>query len=284
MICYPLGVGSTLTRVFEAGDANAPAILLVHGLSSRADRWVRNIDALASAGFRVIAADLPGHGFATKDPRQDHSIVGYGKFVLGLLDALSIERATVVGTSLGGQVVADAALRQPERAERLMLIGSTGFVPSTPERAQGFRDWIMHLTPESHRPRLERVFSDKSLATEDMVREDVRINTSPGAAACFDKFLTYMAGPMNADMVGHRLHQIEDRVPLLLFWGSEDSSVNVTVGKDARRSLTKSQLIVAPGLNHTPYYEQPSLFNEVLLKFIAGDLVALNGNPSLLLS
>jgi len=276
MICYPLAVGPTVTRVFEAGAPDAPAILLMHGLSSRADRWVRNIDALAAAGYHVFAADLPGHGFATKDPAFDHTIGGYAGFVLGLLDALKIARATIVGTSLGGQIVAAAVLREPERAERLMVIGSTGFAPTPPERAQGFRDWIMHLTPESHRPKLERVFTDTSLATDDMVREDVRINTSPGASACFDRFLRYMADGINADLVGERLRSIEDRVPLLMFWGEDDTSVSVSIGRAARASLPKARLVVVKGLNHTPYYENPPLFNEVLLRYIGGRLEGLS--------
>lgn len=283
MICYPLAVGPTLTRVFEAGDAASPAILLVHGLSSRADRWVRNIDALAAAGYRVVAADLPGHGFATKDPAQNHTIGGYGDFVLGLLDALKIDRATIVGTSLGGHVVAAAVLKQPRRAERMMMIGSTGFAPSTPQRVQSFRNWIMNLTPESHKPMLQRVFTDISLASDDMVREDVLINTSPGASACFDRFLTYMADGFNQDLVLDRLPAIADQVPLLLFWGVDDTSVPIAVGRAAHARLPKSRMICVEHLNHTPYYENPPLFNEVLLRFIAGRLDGIQA-PGLTLS
>jgi 2-hydroxy-6-oxonona-2,4-dienedioate hydrolase len=272
MISYPLAVGPVLTRVLEAGPVDAPAIVLLHGLSSRADRWRRNIDTLAAAGYRVVAADLPGHGFASKNPEHDHSIGGYAGFLLGLLDALKIERATLVGTSLGGHVVAAAALKQPQRVERMMLIGSTGFAPSTPERVQAVRDWLMNLTPRSHRPRLERVINDPSLVTDDMVREDVLINTSPGASACFDRFLTYMAGPFNADLVGERLTEIEDKVPLLLFWGVDDSSVPVAVGRAARVQLPKARLVCVEGLNHTPYYEDPEIFNSVLLGFMCDGL------------
>jgi pimeloyl-ACP methyl ester carboxylesterase len=272
MISYPCSVGPTITRVLEAGAPDAPAIVLVHGLSSRADRFVRNIDTLAASGYRVVAADLPGHGFATKDPQYDHTIPGYADFVLGLLDKLGIARATIVGTSLGGHVVASAVLKQPQRAERFMMIGSTGFAPSVPERVQGMRDWLRNLTPESHRPKLQNVFCDKSLATDDMVREDVKINTSPGAWACFDKFLTYMADGFNRDLVLEPLAAIDGRIPLLLFWGVEDSSVPVERGRAARERLTKARLVCVENLNHTPYYENPPLFNDVLLRFIEGKL------------
>jgi pimeloyl-ACP methyl ester carboxylesterase len=276
MISFPLAAGNTVTRVFEAGSPGAPPIVLVHGLSSRADRWIRNIDPLAAAGFHVFAADLPGHGFATKDPAYDHTIGGYADFVLRLLDALQLERITLVGTSLGGHVVAAAALRAPQRVERMMMIGSTGFAPTTPERAQSFRDWIMNLTPESHRPRLERVFTDRSLATDIMVSEDVKINTSPGAAACFDRFLAYMASDFNNDLVLDRLPAIAERIPLLLFWGVDDSSVPVAVGRAAREKLPRARLVCVDHVNHTPYYENPPLFNDILLRFMRGSLESLN--------
>jgi 2-hydroxy-6-oxonona-2,4-dienedioate hydrolase len=272
MIHYPLAAGKTLTRVLEAGRIDAPAIVLLHGLSSRADRWMRNIDALAAEGYRVIAADLPGHGFATKDPAYDHTIGGYADFVLALFDALRLDKATLVGTSLGGHIVAAAALKQPQRIERLMMIGSTGFAQSTPQRAQGFGDWILNLTPPLHRPKLERVFSQTSLVTDDMVREDVLINTSPGAAECFRRFIGYMGGEMNNDLVLERLRTIEDRVPLLLFWGVDDTSVSVDIGRAAREKLPRSRLVTVTGLNHTPYYENPSLFNRVLLAYMHGVL------------
>jgi 2-hydroxy-6-oxonona-2,4-dienedioate hydrolase len=76
MIMYPLAVGDIVNRVFEAG-AGGKTMLLLHGLTSRADRWTGCIEALAAAGYHVFAPDLPGHGFATKAGELDHSIGGY---------------------------------------------------------------------------------------------------------------------------------------------------------------------------------------------------------------
>lgn len=278
MISYPCSAGTILTRVLEAGDREAPAVVLLHGLSSRADRWVRNIDALAQAGYRVIAPDLPGHGFADKNPDDDHSVPGYADFLLALLDSLEVSRAALVGTSFGGHVVATAALKQPDRFDHLMLIGSTGFTRSTLERVQSFRDWIMNLTPASHRPRLEKVFSVPGLVTDEMVAEDVLINTSPGAAACFDRVLSYMATEFNQHLIDESLQGLPERMRLFLFWGEEDTSVPVHIGQAAHQSLPRSRFACAKGLNHTPYYEDPQLFNTTLLKFLKDDLGTLHNS------
>ncbi len=282
MIVYPIQAGTTVTRVFESGDAGAPKLLLLHGLSSRADRWIRNIDALAEAGYHVFAPDLPGHGFAQKSTDFDHTIGGYADFTLSFLDAIGADRAHCVGTSLGGQIVAKAVLKQPERAMSLMVIGSTGFARTTRERALGFRNWIMNLTPESHRPKLQNVFTDSSLATDDMVREDVMINTSPGASACFDKFLDYMEERINDDLVLDGLKALDGKFPLLLFWGIDDTSVSVEIGEKARDELQSARLVKVENLNHTPYYEDPALFNDTLLRFLSGNLDSIS-HPGLTL-
>ena len=72
MITYPLALGDQYTRVVEHGTG-PETIVLIHGLGARADRWRRNIGPLADAGYRCVALDLPGHGFASKDGEFDFS-------------------------------------------------------------------------------------------------------------------------------------------------------------------------------------------------------------------
>ena len=131
MISYPLRVGSIDTRVIEAraSDISGERIVLVHGTGGRADRWLRNVDALAAAGHHVYAFDLPGHGFASKGAGLDCSVPGYRRFLGDFLDAMKIANATIVGTSLGGHVVASYACEHPERVRAVVLSGSMGLVP-----------------------------------------------------------------------------------------------------------------------------------------------------------
>jgi 2-hydroxy-6-oxonona-2,4-dienedioate hydrolase len=128
MISYPLRIATVDTRVIEAGAAGEP-IVLVHGTGGRADRWLRNVDALAAAGHHVYAFDLPGHGFASKGASLDCSVPGYRRFLADFLDAMKIDKAAIVGTSLGGHVVASYACEHPDRVRALVLSGSMGLVP-----------------------------------------------------------------------------------------------------------------------------------------------------------
>jgi 2-hydroxy-6-oxonona-2,4-dienedioate hydrolase len=131
MMMYLMAVGRMLTRVLEAGDVGAPPIVLVHGPTSRADRWQRNIEALAADGYRVFAPDLPGHGFASKGSDTDQSVPAYRDFIIDFLDTINADQAVLVGTSLGGHVVGSVACRQPQRIKALVMIGSLGLQPGT---------------------------------------------------------------------------------------------------------------------------------------------------------
>ncbi len=131
MIAYPMQVAGVLTRVLEAGKSG-PVVVLVHGTCGRADRWSRNLDALATAGYHAYAFDLPGHGFAAKGPGVDCSVPGYRKFLSLFLEKISEEKKEktfLVGTSLGGHVVASYAVENPARVAAVALVGSMALLP-----------------------------------------------------------------------------------------------------------------------------------------------------------
>src|SRR3954464_2727381 len=108
-----------------AGDG--PPLLLLHGIGNSAQTWAGVIEKLA-AQYTVLAPDLLGHGSSDK-PRGDYSIAGYANGMRDLLSVLDIERATVVGHSLGGGIALQFAYQFPERCQRLVLVGSGGLGP-----------------------------------------------------------------------------------------------------------------------------------------------------------
>jgi 2-hydroxy-6-oxonona-2,4-dienedioate hydrolase len=266
-----MAAGSVVTRVFAAGEAGPPVILL-HGLTSRADRFRGTAEALAAKNYRVVIPDLPGHGFATKDPSHDHSIAGYRDFVIGVMDGLGLERASLVGTSLGGHVAGAVACKMPERVTSLTMIGSLGLSPLARERMLAIKSGIADMSLAAMRNRLLRVFKDPKFVTDELVREDVAINTSPGATACLNAFTDYMVERFNDDLVLDGLATLAGRLSVLLLWGEEDASVPVEIARAARASLPRAKLAIIGGVNHTPYIERPDLFEPIILDFLAGRL------------
>lgn len=266
MIQYPLAAGTVFTRMLEAGSGDR-AIVFVHGTGGRADRWARNLDALAARGFHAYAFDLPGHGFASKGEGIACSVPAYRDVLGHVLDAIGARRATLVGTSLGGHVVASYAVREPQRVDALVLVGSMGLVPIGDEARGRIQAGANNQTREGVASKLQRVIHDPSLVTPQMQEEEWRINNSPGAKASFAALGRYIADDLDAEVVGERLAACD--FPVLLAWGEQDKTVPADVGRKVRALVPHSKLALVADAAHTAYYEKPDAFNAVLAGFLA---------------
>jgi pimeloyl-ACP methyl ester carboxylesterase len=108
--------------------ADAPAVVFVHGWACSAYSFRHNLGAAAEAGFRVVAVELKGHGGSDKPlDVAGYSMTAMGRHLLDAMDALGIDRAVLVGHSMGGAVVVRAALEAPERVHGLVLLAPVGF-------------------------------------------------------------------------------------------------------------------------------------------------------------
>lgn len=264
-IQYPIDVGGVTTRVLEAGEG--PAVLFIHGLSTRADRWRAALGEFAQQGFRAIAFDLPGHGLADKGPGFDYSSPALASYTLQLLDALGIERAHFIGTSLGGHIAALAALQAPERCMSLYLVASLGLAPLAPAAAEGIRTSVRNTSVEGVRAKLQNVFIDRRLATESLIAEESRINSSAGAVEALTALGDYIVRSLNDELVLDAVRGLALRKPVGLLWGEEDRMVPLSVGQDAARALGQAPLPVMPGVGHAPYVEQPAEFTRRWARF-----------------
>lgn len=259
MIQYPLTIQGTRTRVLDAGQTG-PVVLFIHGLSTRADRWRGALEALAAQGCRAIAFDLPGHGLADKPEDFDYSSGGLAGYTLGVMDALGIERAHLVGTSLGGHVASLVALRAPERCDSLYLVAPLGLAPVSREAGDGIRRSVRDVSIEGVRAKLRNVFIDSSLATEALITEESRINGSAGGVQALSALADYLVERLNDELVTDELAPLAERLPVGLLWGEHDRMVPLAVGEAAARALGMAELPVMAGVGHAPYVERPAEF------------------------
>ena len=271
MFSYPMQVNGTLTRILQAGVSGEP-VVLVHGTATRADRWVRNLEPLAEAGFRAYAIDLPGHGFAEKNGTFNHSVSGYAKFLSNFVDSLGAAKVTLVGTSLGGHVAAACATSHPDKMSGLVLVGSMGLVPIGEEMRLRIQGGATNQTRDFIAQKLRRVMVDPALVTESFIEEEFRFNNSPGAAEALQKLGNYIAADLDHDVIGEELNQLPPDIPILLIWGDQDKTVPLTTGLTAHEFIPRSKLAVLKGVAHTSYYEDPMNFNQVLIDFMQARL------------
>lgn len=258
IIQYPLAVDGITTRVLEAGDG--PAVLFIHGLSTRADRWRAVLDEFETLGFRAIAFDLPGHGLADKGADFDYTSPAMATYALGLLDALGIDSAHMVGTSLGGHIAALAALQVPARCTSLYLVASLGLAPLQSEAAQAIRTGVRNTSIDGVRAKLQNVFINRALATEALIVEESRINSSSGAVEALSALGDYIVDSLNGALVLEAVRDLGRSLPVGLLWGEEDRMVSLSVGHAAAEALGTGPLPVMAGVGHAPYVEQPEEF------------------------
>jgi len=122
--------------VLEAGPVGGPPVLLLHGWAVSAYLWRHTIPALAGAGYRVYAPDLPGHGLSdVPAARGDYALPAMTERVALLLDALDVERGPIVAQSMGGRIALQVALLHPHRVSQLALFGPVGFGDVSQRRA-----------------------------------------------------------------------------------------------------------------------------------------------------
>lgn len=265
-IQYPVAVGDHVTRVLQNGSGGQHVIFL-HGVAARADRWRGSVEAFGEAGFNATAVDFPGHGLASKGAGT-YTVPAFSEFVLQLMDSEGIERAALVGTSLGGQVASRVALGNPSRVAALVLVGSLGLVPLTPERQTAIGRRILDTSMNGIRGKLLNALASGSLVNEEIVLEDFRINNSPGARDVIDELCGYFEDGIQNDSVGNELKESRGQTPTLLIWGSEDNTVRVEEAQEWADEAPWARFVVLHGAGHTPYNEQPLAFNAECMDFV----------------
>ncbi len=255
----------------EAGDRNAPAMVLIHGFSSSTLVWSKVFLALANAGYRVIAPDMLGHGYSAKPRNGEYTIEGQAKLLMGLLDALKIPRAIIVGSSYGGAVAATCGLDYADRVEKLILVGAVNNnrpLAFTLMRLFGspvFGDVVSPLLIGSRRllrRRMKQVY-DKHAWVLDERRVDAR--HLPLRAAGTHRAIIRTVRSWDAERISRDAHLINQ--PTLLLWGENDREIPLADGERLHSEIPGSRFVVYSNCGHLPHEEYPEEFVDVVIDF-----------------
>lgn len=196
--------------VQEFGDATAPPLLLVHGTGAWSGTWVSNVQAMAQAGYRVIAVDLPPFGFSSRPGNRDYSRPAQAQRILALIDAFTFGPVTLLGHSYGGGPAAEAAMRGPDRVRHLILLDAAigladGAVPRIVD--EGWAAWLLDLRPL--RTALLATVGTQPLISEFWLRQFVarKEAVTPERTAIYQKpfVLRGFTESMGAGLINSRL-------------------------------------------------------------------------------
>lgn len=262
-------------RFFRAGEG--PALLLVHGMAGSAATWKSVMPRLAR-DYTVIAPDLLGHG-KSATPRTDYSL---GAFAAGLRDLLvtqGIERATVVGHSLGGGIAMQMAYQHPERVERLVLVGSGGLgsevSPVLRLLTLPGAEYLMPLIFTSYSRDIGNKISMllhrgglRAPAAEETWRAYVSL-TEGGSRQAFVKTLRSVIDLSGQSVSAHDRLYLATHMPTLIMWGERDQIIPVDHAYSAHEAMPGSRLEIFPESGHFLHTEEPDRFIRVLRDFLA---------------
>ena len=263
-------------RYVRAGSG--PVVVLIHGILGSRRSWARLV-SLLERDFTVIAPDLFGEGDSARSGR-DYTLGGHAGRLRDLLDALGIERVTLVGHSLGGGVAMQFAWLFPERCERLVLISSGGLgrelalilrAPTLPGAG-----WVLPLisTPWLRwgGERLARQLGRFGMRSSADLEELWRGYVSLGDAEVRRAFLTTIRTV--ADLGGQSISALERlpalaHLPTLLVWGARDRLIPVAHGVAGHQAIPGSRLEVFERAGHAPHLRDPRRFAGLLREFVA---------------
>jgi len=245
----------------EAGTGSP--VILLHGLADDIGVWESEIPALA-AKHRVIAIDQIGFGKSDK-PLLSYRVATFVDFLDGVLNELKIDRASLVGNSLGGWVAADFALKHPERVERLVLCDAAGYAalmktmnPRTLSALRvASRDDIQYLGPLAFHNK--RFYEDVDPAFKQRI--------AAGDGYTVNQFLESVI--RGEDVLDGRLGTIHK--PTLIIWGRDDKLIPLRFGEQFHKEIAGSRLEVIDNCGHMPHVECADKLNHALLKFFGDE-------------
>jgi pimeloyl-ACP methyl ester carboxylesterase len=254
-------------------------VMLLHGLGGTKSSFFDTAAALSRGGYRVHAIDFPGFGGSSKPATGPYSARWFAETVIGVMNELGIERAHVVGNSMGGRVAIEVGLRWPHRVHGLALL-----CPAVAFIKRDFHPVVRLARPElgmlPHRFARRMVagqfwsmFGDPDAVDPAMadiaVDEFQRIYSSAGARFAFLSSARniYLDKPFGRGGFYPRLADLD--APALFVWGTHDPLIPAAFKRHVGRWLPSAHQVVIDGCGHVPQVERPEETSGMLLRFLA---------------
>jgi 2-hydroxy-6-oxonona-2,4-dienedioate hydrolase len=244
----------------EAGSG--PTVILLHGLGGSWQSWHFNIGALAEK-YHVVVPDQIGFGKSDK-PFVNYRIRTYVDFLDQFCKQLKIERATLVGNSMGGWIAAMFTASFPDRVDKLVLLDAAGYAPP---KDLDMRT-LFNLNPSTRagmKLLVSKVFYNKAFQTDALIDQSIAARLAAGDGYTINSITESII--RGEDFLDDIVKTIKR--PTLIIWGRQDGLVLLTEGERFNKDIAGSKLIVIEECGHVPNIEKPGEFNAAVLKFLA---------------
>jgi 2-hydroxy-6-oxonona-2,4-dienedioate hydrolase len=235
-------------------------LILLHGLGASAERWLPIAPTL-SKYFRVIVPDIIGFGYSDK-PTVEYTMDFFIEFFEEFIDNVHIHRPIIIGSSFGGYLATEYAIRFNSRVEKLVLAAPAGMMRSSTNVLDQYIMAALYPTYENALRAFMDMAYDPSIVTEDTVRDFINRMRLPNAKYAF---MSTLLGIRDSPRLLGRLSKI--LAPTLLIWGDNDNMIPLQYSKEYNE-IPGSNLVILKDCGHTPFIERPITFSQTILKFL----------------
>ena len=259
------------TEDAAAARANGRTVVLLHGGNFFAEYWKGTIEVLRNEGFRVLATDRIGYGRSSK-PIVPYTLHDMALHIKKLLEELNIERAAIVGHSMGGMVTSRFAFSYPEMTTHAVMVNQVGLTDSRLERS--WRDpeeqyqASLNRSYESIRRGIERYFVNWSDDYEYFIRLHYGWTLS-GDWPQFAAVRARISQVFYADPVVYDWPHIKAKT--LVIGGAEDGPRYPELAKNVADTIPNAELFLIENVGHIPHLEAPDVFHRELVRFLKSD-------------
>jgi pyruvate dehydrogenase E2 component (dihydrolipoamide acetyltransferase) len=254
-------IGGRNVQYLKVGEGEGPPLILLHGFGGDINIWVFNQEALSEAGRTVYALDLPGHGQSSKDVGVG-DIESFVYLLESFMDEMGVEKAHLVGHSMGGAVAGSFALAHPDRAASLVLIASAGCGEEI--NAHYIEGFIAANRRKEMKNVLGLLFANPDLVTRRLVNDELRFKRMDGV----DEALRAVADKMFPD---GRQADVPDLsgldLPILAIWGQDDQILPVSHTENLPEN---ARVEVLEDTGHMPQMESAGRTNRLIGEFLDG--------------
>jgi pimeloyl-ACP methyl ester carboxylesterase len=268
---YGQDVRMAYMDIMPTGTANGKTVVLLHGFNFSGESWRGTIDVLAREGFRVIIPDQIGFGRSSK-PMIPYTFNDMAINTRRLLQSLGVERAAIVGHSMGGMLASRFAMAYPGVTTHVAMVNQIGLTDTRPGRApryldDAYRTDTTRATPnyDAVRRNITRYFVTWKPDYEKYVRIHWGWTQSPDWPR-FSQIRAALAQMLSAETVVYDWQHIKSKA--LVIGGAKDTPQYPAQAKHVAESIPGAQLELIENIGHCPQLESPDVFHEKLIRFL----------------
>jgi 2-hydroxymuconate-semialdehyde hydrolase len=262
-----IDVGGIATNYHDEGDGHP--VVLIHGSGPGVTAWANwrtTIPALATQ-FRVIAPDILGFGYTERPDGVEYNSTTWTEHLVGFLDALGLDKVSIVGNSFGGSLALNIATRHPERVDRLVLMGSVGVPFEITEGLDAV--WGFEPSLPAMRRLLDVFAYDRSLVNDELAELRLAAATRPGVQEAFSAMF-----PAPRQQGVDAMAVDEDLIAALtndtlIVHGRDDQVIPLSNSLRLLDLIQRSQLHVFGRCGHWVQIEHAARFNSLVAEFLS---------------